>query len=180
MDATLKIMLYIENTIDSKNIKNGIKKDSILALTIPLTKATIEVPIKIETTSAKSTISDGLIYNNPVISTFYKVVGLISFIISAILFIYLGLYYVKHKEKQSKIKKELKRILKTYDSIIVNAKNNINLENYNRVEVSEFNELIDAYNELRKPIIYIHQNKKLMFILINEETAIHYTLKIKE
>lgn len=180
MDATLKIILYVENTIDSKNIKNGIKKDSILALTIPLTKATIEVPIKIDTTSAKSKISNGIIYDNEIISTSYKILSISSFIVSAISFIYIGLYYVKHKEKQSKIKKELKKILKTYDSIIVNAKGKIDITNLNLIEVSEFNELIDAYNELRQPIIYARQNEKAMFVLINNETALHYTIKLKE
>lgn len=177
MDGTLKVILYVENEIESDSAKKNIVKDSVLCLTIPLTKATIEVPIKIDTTSAESTLSSGIVYDDSVIYLIYKIASGVCFVLSAIIFIYVGLYIVKHKEKQSKFRKEISKILKTYDSIIVNSKEKVLLNELNVIKVDEFSELLDAHSEIRQPIIFYENNDCAMFVLINNQTAWQYLMR---
>ena len=79
--------------------------------------------------------------------------------------------------RSNKYELELKKILSTYDSIIVNTENDLDLEKYNIIEVESFEELIDAHSEIRMPINYYHTDYDSTFILLSDKTAWKYVLK---
>ena len=68
---------------------------------------------------------------------------------------------------------------KTYDEIIVNVSKIPNLEKLNVINVSKFEELLDAHGEIRLPINYCDSKEGGVFTLINENIAYCYTLKKK-
>ena len=83
----------------------------------------------------------------------------------------------KNYEKNYEYELKLKKILTTYDSIIVNIKILPDIRKYNVINVESFEELIDAHSEVRMPINYYHTNKTAVFLLFNEATVWRYTVK---
>ena len=72
----------------------------------------------------------------------------------------------------------LRKILSSYDSIIVNVSNVPSLDDLKIIEVNSFNELIDAHSEVRMPINYCEEveNYKSVFVLVSNNIAWIYTL----
>ena len=84
-------------------------------------------------------------------------------------------YSTEYQKNQYEV--ELEKILNTYDSIIVDTTKNINIEDYNIIEVNRFEELIDAHSEVRMPINYYQTENESTFILLKDSNAWIYTLK---
>ena len=62
--------------------------------------------------------------------------------------------------------------------IIVNIDKFPTLSNYNVIEVTSFEELLDAHSEVRMPINFYKYNSKVCyFILMNDNTIWKYTIK---
>ena len=177
LDGTLRIVLCIENNIDNVfNKDNQLSKSSISILQIPLTKATIEVPIEITTDKKTGVLTSEVIYKDDIIYLLYKIFAAVVFVLGVILLLYVVLILVKKGEKESKYAKEIRKILKTYDSIIVNSIDSLNEDLFNIIDVDNFNELIDAHGEVRQPINYIRHKTYSEFILINDKMAWRYKI----
>ena len=176
MDGLLNVSLVVENSIESDLIDRTIVKSGNIDLNIPLTSLTIEVPIE-----ASNLNNSGELFSDTVIinATYYnviKIIGYLCFIISGILFILIMYMVILISKYENKYNKTLKKILKTYDSIIVNATSVPDTSSLNLVHVSSFDELIDAHGEVRQPINYIREKNHAMFILINDAMAWQYDL----
>ena len=64
-----------------------------------------------------------------------------------------------------------KKILKTYDGILVEVDSLPDLTKFNVIYVKSFDELIDAHSEIRRPINFIQKSSHAKFLLINEGIA---------
>ena len=84
--------------------------------------------------------------------------------------------------KDSPYERKLKKILSTYDSIIVNADRMPFVSDLSVVFVTSFEELVDAQNEVRLPINYKQDKKKrtATFILVRNNIAWVYQLRGKD
>ena len=77
----------------------------------------------------------------------------------------------------------LSKILREYDRIIVEAKNNIIISpEQNIIDVKSFEELLDARDNLEKPIIFkeIHKGQKCEFVVKNSYEVYRYILKLTD
>lgn len=177
MDGNLKVVLVITNMIDgNSNIKDKTKTTE-LELNIPLTSLTIEVPI-----NADSKNSEGILetYRVDKTGTFYviaRVLSIFSYIVAFLSLIYLIYLTVISYKLESIYNKKLRKILKTYDSIIVNVKTMPNINKSKMINVSSFEELIDAHSEVRKPINYIKALNCSTFLLISDNYIYSYKLE---
>lgn len=176
MDGSFKVVLYVENYIDGVDDKS-LSKQTITSLEIPLTKSTIEVPIKTDEISDSNIIAGDIVYNNSIFNYILRIFSVIIFVAGLILISYNILKIVRGFEKISAYNKELRKILKTYDGIIVNVKQLNNLKGYNVIEVNNFSELLDAHGEIRQPINFYENNKQAVFTLINNKVVWKYVLK---
>ena len=166
MDGNFKIILYIENFIDSQTEKE-LTQITSSNLEIPLTKATIEVPIEIKEINRTEQLASKLIYNDSIINIIYKIFSVISLLLGLYLIVLSVFKIVRSLEKISSYNKELRKILKTYDGIIVNVNSLPRHNNSSIIDVNSFSELLDAHSEIRQPISYLESHKKATFILIN-------------
>ena len=173
--GNLKLIIEVQNYPVSK-LGNDYKVISVSTLDIPLTQATIEIPIKANSSNRSAALESSIIYDNSPKFLVMKICGAISFIIASALAIILVTKIVRTREKPSAYNKTIKKILKTYDEIIVNI-NSLDLSDYNVVEVNDFNELIDAHGEVRQPINFVETRKDASFILINDKIAWKYNIK---
>lgn len=122
------------------------------------------------------------------------------FLILTIYFIYIGNYiyafislilflmaslalakYVKITDDPNKaFKKRIKKILKTYDSILVEIETLPKLSDKKIIKASSFRDIVNAEYELRKPIYFFLQEHAIDFILLNKLSAYTFTMNETE
>lgn len=87
--------------------------------------------------------------------------------------------YRRDLKSVSLYERTLKKILSTYDSIIVNVEKLPSLSDLSVVDVTSFEELVDAQGEVRLPINFKEDKKKRIakFVLVRNNLAWVYTLK---
>lgn len=76
--------------------------------------------------------------------------------------------------------KTIKKILNTYDSILVRSNTVPSLDGKNIISVLSIDDLIDAQLEIRKPICYVKQIESTSFVLLDEKEAYVHTIKLYE
>ena len=106
----------------------------------------------------------------------YRIGVVFSFLL-AVICIILILITRNNQKNDNKYYVELKRILNTYDGIIVNVSSLPDLEKFNVIKVRSFDELLDAHSEVRLPINYYRQKHKSTFILVNDTMLWMYVLR---
>lgn len=177
MDGVLTTSLVIENNIENELIGRTVVKNSNVDLKVPLTSATIEIPVSTSEANNSGTIFNDTVQENVLFFTIMKYVGYACLVVATVLLI-LAIYAVIIMIKsESKYNKALRKILKTYDSIIVDTDAVPDLKHLNVVEVTSFNELIDAHGEVRRPINYTSTKAGAVFVLISNDIAYRFDLK---
>lgn len=106
--------------------------------------------------------------------------GLILSALFIILTICLGFYLREAPDEYTAFIKNKKRILRTYDSIIVEVEDIPNIAGKNIIKVKTIEDLVDAQLELREPIYYKNDNDSCFFILLHYNEACIYILKMNE
>ena len=83
------------------------------------------------------------------------------------------------KVKKNEYDKLLEKILKEYDRLVVETSTLPNLNKYNLMKITSFNELMDVRDNIRLPIMYYNvvAHQKCHFYIIHEENIYLYTLK---
>lgn len=178
LNGILRVELRIKT---DSNIPNDIlSKEQVLYVEIPLTSNTIEVSIPKFNGSDTDKVLVDTIYHKG----FRYVLSIILFVISLLSIVYFIIMFVKHliehNNSQTLYQKEIKRILTTYNNIIVNIDSIEEIDKYNVIKVNSFDELLDAHGEVRMPINYYEDSKESKFILINEGIAWVYILSKKK
>ncbi len=171
--GVLKVYLVVESDLTSKGMKVDIP--SSLVLRMPLSEKTIEATID---TSAKNNIKEITRIVETSAQKSKKLIALgISFIIELTILIALTLINRKNRMANA-FENTINKYLDTYDSIIVNIDKFPTLSNYNVIEVSSFDELLDAHSEVRMPInFYKYNSRTCYFILMNDKTIWKYTMR---
>ena len=176
MDGKLKVVLVFESTIGHPTLEQKYQiNNSDIKLELPLSKAATEITINENSSDTTKTIeekekSDDSKYMK------YRIGVVFSFII-AVIFLILIVITRNNQKNENKYYVELKRILSTYDGIIVNVSSLPDLDKFNVIKVKSFDELLDAHSEVRLPINYYRQKGKSTFILVNDTMLWMYVLR---
>ncbi len=176
MDGKLKVILVFESTIGHPTLEQKYQiNNSDIKLELPLSKAATEITISENSNDTTKTIeekekSDDSKYMK------YRIGVVFSFLI-AVMFLILIVITRNNQKNDNKYYVELKRILSTYDGIIVNVSSLPDLEKFNVIKVKSFDELLDAHSEVRLPINYYRQKGKSTFILVNDTMLWMYVLR---
>lgn len=97
-----------------------------------------------------------------------------------ILTICLGIYLREEPDEFTAFVKERKRILRVYDSVIVEVEDIPNIAGKNIIKVKTIDDLVDAQLELREPIYYKNDNDSCFFLLLHYNEACIYILKMND
>lgn len=180
VDGNLKIELLVNSTGYGSSISGGVPVKTIAEVNIPLTQQVIDLSIDTSNNNQSNSFKESVVANNITIYSilFYIFIN-VSNIILIIFFIRLMILVFNI---QSKYTKSLKKILSSYDSIIVNIRELPNTESLNVIEVNDFNELVDAHNEVRLPINYYEEvkNYKSVFMIVSSNIVWVYNLYNEE
>ena len=174
-------VLYVTFKVDPINVTfpgiNDFKYNAILKTAIPVSENTFKI------TEDASYLKDKQVVKNAEIDNADKVYSMIIAALLWFLGILLGLFFIltyhNDVKKQGAYSRKLKKILSTFDNIIVDVEKLPVLAGLSVVNVTDFEELVDAQSEVRLPINFKEDAKKKVakFILVRNNLAWVYTLK---
>ena len=175
-EGILLIELLVKNSGKYEEL-DKFNYESFLRLEIPVSDETFKIKNVTNITEDEKTISKYESAN--VEQTLVIIIAALLWILT-ILTVVSGICYANvNRKKLSFYEKRLRKILANYDSIIVNVENLPSLTGLNVVDVTTFEELIDAQNEIRLPINFSENKKKRIakFVIVADNLAWVYTLK---
>lgn len=178
VDSNLVITLSVTTSGDYEPTGDELNLDNEISITIPLSEQTIDIAMQTEDN----------IDNNGVISNVTEsgITNSVSFI-AGIIFDLLGIalfgvaiYIYLSNNPKDIYETEVNKILKNYDRLIVTSKRpNINENEFQKViRVTSIEELIDAYETTKQPIIYyeVIPGEKSYFVIINGDILYKLTI----
>ena len=107
-------------------------------------------------------------------------ISIVTGTISLLLFVSSISLFLRKDTDEGNYEFRLKKILRTYDAILVQSNNFPSFRGKNIIHVLGMNDLIDAQAEVRKPIYYMKQQESTAFLLMNNDDALIYVLKMRE
>lgn len=156
------------------NGKDIANKESELTISIPLTKNTIDIAMntnKVDN-NVDIAISDSKISNKYLFTT--------GIIMASISLLVTGFILLSSEGKNDIYRKEINRLLKNYDRLIITSSQpSIDESNYkNIITVMTIEELIDVTEISNEPIIYyeVIPNEKSYFIVLKQDTLYKLTI----
>lgn len=174
-EAKLFVKLILNYNGDYQNF-NKFNNNREVTVAIPLS----EVAFKI-------TQSNNLINPSQVLTkktsikneSLYRIISISLWVFALLFSIIFIIIYNKDRREMTPYYRKLKKILTTYDSIIVNVDKLASLDDVSIAKVTTFEELLDAQQEVRLPINFKEDKKKKMakFILLRNNFAWVYVLK---
>lgn len=175
-DSDLTLVLHVKTKGTNNSFADTIDLDSLALVVIPLTEQTINISIDGKNIDNSSSIVDDSIWSN--VNPIYLVIFIISVLVSLYVIICLIKVIIKSFKSRSLYERTLNKILKDYDSIIVNVDNGASEDNYEIINVSSFEELRDLHDNLGLPILFdnVIPNRLSYFTVIKDNLLYKYTL----
>jgi len=157
------------------NLDGALKQEEILAMNIPLSEQTVDITMNTEDLNKTGQLGETnqVVYVKQVPMV---VVGAVIVGLSLILMAMVIYYYVTRFDGDL-YEKALYKILKEYDTYIVEANGTI-YEMENVVRVMSFKELLDAQNVEKTPIVFleVEPGNKAYFIVNGNNITYRFTL----
>lgn len=97
-----------------------------------------------------------------------------------VLVICLAIYLREEPDEFNAYIRNKKKILRTYDSIIIEVEDIPNIAGKNIIKVKTIEDLVDAQLELREPIYYKNDNDSCFFILLHFNEACIFVLRMND
>lgn len=177
LDSKLIVRMHVNLSGKATHIKQDINSNQVMEVAIPLSEQTININMDYKDINNYEVVEE--VSNTEIIN---KVLFGI-FIITAILDVVIVVEYVRFleriKKRSSLYSKKLNRILKEYDRAIVKTRRMPDIDDLKMIEVESFEELLDARENLERPILYIdiHPGQKCCFLIINQKEVFKFILK---
>lgn len=176
-DSKLRIDLHFVMSSVDPNYSDDFNYEKVVTVEIPMNEQTISI----EKTNDKlnNVVLSKSVETFNVLSIVYLLLGITSSIIAAIFLFKLFVLLRNYVFNTTPYQKALNKILTTYDHLIVNSTTYPDIDGLSIIEVTTFDELLDAQEELRMPIIHyeIVKHKKSIFVIINNNSACVYYLQ---
>ncbi len=174
--------LNVSNTVDKNSdmdvLDGYLDTNKTFSIKIPVTNKTFGIDITDESkmrNDIEVLKDDQLTKANSLL--------IITTIILCVLFVAVFLIFIKlislMTGKMSKYDKLVNKLLRDYDSIIVETMIYPKSEGLNKISVKSFKEILDAHDLVKKPIMYYNvvNHMKCIFYIIDNDDIYVYTLK---
>ena len=176
VDGNLIITVNVNINGEKEGINEDIKNNYDLKVIVPLGKETTEIKDFITTID-----NNGSINNYEKTKEGYTLFSLLCDIVYKLDILYVIFVFVfifKIMPKMSGYNLELKRVLKEYDKMIVNVNSMPELGDLQVMEVSNFDELVDAKKNLNQPIMYFdnYDKNEVIFVVKSDSDAFVYIM----
>ena len=106
--------------------------------------------------------------------------AIITGTLSVIILLLLATSLFNNRTPEESFTNFMRDILKTFDAVLINSADDIETDGRSLLKVSNFEDLIDAQVEIRKPICYKRDDRSTLFVLLDEKTAYYCIVKVDE
>lgn len=174
--AKLIVKFVVKNDGDYPGL-SSIAHDANLIMEIPLSEQSFNISLSNTIKSEEQKFVN--LEDNQADRIFTKIIAGLCWLFAVLLSATLFVVYRTNLSKESLYSRKLKKILNTYDSIIVNVETLPKTNDLSVVNVTTFEELVDAQMEVRLPINFKEDTKKHIakFVLVRNNLAWIYTLE---
>ena len=107
----------------------------------------------------------------------YSSYAILTATVAVILVAYAVIYYNESKDNYSIYRNKLRRIINTYDSILVKSEKLPELADHNIIRVASMEDLVYAQMVIKKPIFFYEEEKSCSFVLIDDKEICVYIVK---
>ncbi len=167
-------MVVSTNVYDNDKNNQVIKNE--LSVSIPLSEQTIDISLMTNDINKVNTIDTKEVSK----TTIFEMISLVLIVILLLTVIIKFIIFLMKlcNAKNDPYEKELKKILREYDSIIVNASSSFVEKKDKVIRVEDFKELLDAQKVHNVPILFyeVEKGNKSYFVLKDGETVYRFTL----
>lgn len=132
-------------------------------LKIPLSQSVVKIENAKKDPKIKNVYEGDLVKTNKTVMTYIVVANIVTFVIICVLLKRLFTFTNK-----TEYERELSKILRNYDDIIVNTSTMVNKKDYKIIKIEEFKEMLNLSRELLLPIMNYEVKK-------GEETSFYIT-----
>ena len=178
--GNLKIAMQFDGTISSDELSDPIVVEyEEINLNIPLTEQSVEAVVTGTSSEPHQHFVTNRISGDNIGYALLRVAGIILIVIA----VFFGVEAIrKYREKQADHRFDLtvKRLLNTYDSVIVEVDKQPKLTGINVLTVNDFDELLDVYNSIHMPISYYRDTIGAHFVIISEHMAWRYSILLRD
>lgn len=176
-DSNLVVSMNIKVMDENGNTYENLSANNKMSIVIPLSTQTINIKLDYKEINNSDTIiahTDFEIANKPLF-TAGVVFGFVFLISLVLLFKFISVLF----KKKTKYDKALAKILREYDRIIVETRTTYTTSEQDIIDVKSFNEILDARDNLEKPILFkeVHKGAKAEFLVKNSYEVYRYVLK---
>lgn len=175
-DAILYVTFNIRNAAKYPGL-DEFKYNAVLGVDIPISENTFKINENNKIVLGKQTVTKT--EKDNLDKVYSMIIGGLLWLLGIVLSAFFILTYNIDVKKEGAYARKLKKILNTYDNIIVDVDKLPALTGLSVVNVTSFEELVDAQCEVRLPINFKEDKKKKVskFILVRNNLAWVYTLK---
>lgn len=175
-NAKLVVEFIVKNDGEYPGLKDT-KHDASIVMEIPLSEQSFNINISNSVKPEEQKIVN--LEDNQAERVFTMIIAGLCWLFAVLLTATLIIVYRNNVKKESLYTRKLRKILNTYDSIIVNVEKLPKTNDLSVVNVTTFEELVDAQMEVRLPINFKEDTKKHIakFVLIRNNLAWIYTLE---
>lgn len=180
LDSNLIVKLHVELLGAADNIKQDITSNQVMEVSIPLSEQTINISMDYKDINNYEVIEE--ISTTEIINKLLFAIFIITTILDIVLVVEFVRLLEKIRKTNSLYTKKLNRILKEYDRAIVKTKKMPEIDDLKMIEVDSFEELLDARENLEKPILFIdvQAEQKSCFLIINQREVFKFVLKASD
>lgn len=180
LDSNLIVKLHVDLLGNAENIKQDITSNQVMEVSIPLSEQTINISMDYNKINNYEVIEE--VSNTEVINKFLFIICIISLVLDVIVVIEYVRFLERIKQHSDAYTKKLNRILKEYDRAIVKTRKMPDVDDLKVIEVESFEELLDARENLERPILHIdvHPGQKSCFLIINQKEVFKFILKASD
>lgn len=179
--ADVTIVLHVNATAKSDELKKEIKFSEDSELVIPLTEQTIDVEIT-KKPSNNYNVLDGEEKTVIINKAFFIVSVVLDVAILSMIIYIIILAFFSDEIPDKEYKKILKKLLNEYDLIIANVKDDLDETKYEVINVDSFIELKDVHDNVGSPILFreVRKGKESKFTILKDNILYKYVLKSSE
>lgn len=176
-DSSLVVSMFITVKDQNGNEIKNLNANNKMNVIVPLAEQTVNIKLDYKEINNSDTFvaHTDLVIHNKILFYTGIACGVIFLVALAVLLKFMSVLI----KKKTPYDKELARILREYDRIIVATKKVYETDVQEMIEVKSFSELLDARDNLEKPILFseIHKGAKSVFIVKNSYEVYKYVLK---
>jgi hypothetical protein len=177
IESSVTVILNVAVRAVNDNFSEPIKTNQKIALKIPLSERTINVVVESDKLNNSGSIEQK-VYNFDKNMIFVIMAGVSGVMFVAVLVVSIVIF-IWRRSRRTDYEKTLGRILHEYNQLIVEVERMPKVPRNKVVEVTDFDELLNAHDTIGQPILHMVGEDDSLFAIEGQDIVYTYVLSAK-